>query len=229
MGILRIKDSKTTGTAVVASLIFLAGSIFYYLPVEIPHKVTIPLATLTIASLWLCPWQMTLAFLFSAIGDYFGSCNNFILQMGSFAVAHVWFVTYFADRYFKKVERDKKLTAKAKGYFTMVIFCTIAILATAFIKIAPAAEPGIIKIGVSVYACLIGAMMLAALLQRSSVFAIGAVLFVFSDFILAWNMFVEPVPYSGYLILISYYAAQWLLFIRATPLRIAPEMRLLRF
>ena len=229
MGILRIKDSKTTGTAVAASLIFLAGSIFYYLPVEIPHKVTIPLATLAIASLWLCPWQMTLAFLFSAIGDYYGSCNNFILQMGSFAVAHIWFITYFADRYFKKVEHDKKLTAKAKGYFAMVIFCTIALLATAFTKIAPAAEPGIIKIGVSVYACLIGAMMLAALLQRSSVFAIGAVLFVFSDFILAWNMFVEPVPYNGYLILISYYAAQWLLFIRATPLRIAPEMRLLRF
>lgn len=229
MGILHIQDRKITGASVAASLIFLAGSIFYYLPLDVPHKVIIPLTTLTIASLWLCPWQMALAFLFSAIGDYFGSCNNFILQMGSFAVAHIWFITYFLDRYFKKVEHDKKLTAKAKGYFTMVIFCTIALLAIAYIKIAPAAEPGVIKIGVSVYACLIGAMMLTALLQRSSVFAIGAVLFVFSDFILAWNMFVEPVPYSGYLILISYYAAQWLLFIRATPLRIAPGMRLLRF
>lgn len=229
MGILRIQDHKISGSAVITSLIFLAGSILYYLPLEIPHKVTIPMATLTIASMWLCPWQMTLAFLFSAIGDYFGSCNHFILQMGSFAVAHVWFITYFASRYFKKVEHDKKLTAKAKGYFIMVIFCTIALLATAFIKIVPAAEPGIIKTGVSIYACLIGAMMLTALLQRSSVFAIGAVLFVFSDFILAWNMFVEPVPHSRYLILITYYAAQWLLFIRATPLRIAPEMRLLRF
>ena len=229
MGILRIQDHKISGSAVITSLIFLAGSILYYLPLEIPHKVTIPMATLTIASMWLCPWQMTLAFLFSAIGDYFGSCNNLILQMGSFAVAHVWFITYFASRYFKKVEHDKKLTAKAKGYFIMVIFCTIALLATAFIKIVPAVEPGIIKTGVSIYACLIGAMMLTALLHRSSVFAIGAVLFVFSDFILAWNMFVEPVPYSRYLILITYYAAQWLLFIRATPLRIAPEMRLLRF
>ena len=229
MGILHIQDHKISGSAVITSLIFLAGSILYYLPLEIPHKVTIPMATLTIASMWLCPWQMTLAFLFSAIGDYFGSCNNFILQMGAFAVAHVWFIIYFASRYFKKVEHDKKLTAKAKGYFIMVIFCTIALLATAFIKIVPAAEPGIIKTGVSIYACLIGAMMLTALLQRSSVFAIGAVLFVFSDFILSWNMFVEPVPYSAYLILITYYAAQWLLFIRATPLRIAPEMRLLRF
>ena len=229
MGILHIQDRKTRGTAVAASLIFLAGSIFYYLPVEIPHKVTIPLATLAITSLWLCPWQMTLAFLFSAIGDYFGSCNNFILQMGSFAVAHIWFIIYFVDRYLKKVEHDKKLTMKAKGYLAMVAFCTAALLATAFLKIVPAAEPGIIRIGVSIYACLIGAMMLAALLQRSSAFAIGAVLFVFSDFILAWNMFVEPIPYSGYLILITYYAGQWLLFIRATPLRIAPGMRLLRF
>ncbi len=229
MGILRVKDHKISGTAVITSLIFLAGSILYYLPLEIPHKITIPLATLAIASLWLCPWQMTLAFLFSAIGDYYGSCNNFILQMGSFAVAHIWFIIYFVDRYLKKVEHDKKLTMKAKGYLAMVAFCTAALLATAFLKIVPAAEPGIIRIGVSIYACLIGAMMLTALLQRSSVFAIGAVLFVFSDFILAWNMFVEPVPYSRYLILITYYAAQWLLFIRATPLRIAPEMRLLRF
>ena len=73
-------------------------------------------------------------------------------------------------------------------------------------------------------------MMLAtAMLQRSSLYALGAVLFAFSDFILAWNMFTEPIPYSRYLILIPYYLAQWLLYIRSTKFRVAPEMRLLRF
>ena len=72
-------------------------------------------------------------------------------------------------------------------------------------------------------------MLLTALLQRSSLFALGAVLFVFSDFIIAWNMFVEPVPYRNYLVLVTYYLAQWLLYIRSTSFRVGPEMRLMRF
>jgi hypothetical protein len=42
-------------------------------------------------------------------------------------------------------------------------------------------------------------------------------------------MFVEPVPFRNYLVLVTYFLAQWLLFIRTTPYRVAPEMRLLRF
>ena len=72
-------------------------------------------------------------------------------------------------------------------------------------------------------------MLMMALLQRSSLYALGAVLFVFSDFILAWNKFVEPIPYRNYLVLGSYFLAQWLLFIRATPYRIKHPLRLMRF
>ena len=52
---------------------------------------------------------------------------------------------------------------------------------------------------------------------------------IFSDFIIAWNMFVEPVPYRTYLVLVTYYLAQWLLYIRSTSFRVGPEMRLMRF
>jgi uncharacterized membrane protein YhhN len=158
-----------------------------------------------------------------------GSCHNFLGQMGFFALGHVFYVTYFAKRYFCKVEKDRKLTGKAKGYMAMVIFCALTLLAVAFTRIAPEAPAGIIRVGVCIYATLISIMMVMAMLQRSSLFALGAVLFVFSDFILAWNKFVEPVPYRHYLVLVSYYLAQWLLFIRATKFRIAPEMRILRF
>jgi uncharacterized membrane protein YhhN len=158
-----------------------------------------------------------------------GSCHNFLGQMGFFALGHVFYVTYFAKRYFCKVEKDRKLTGKAKGYMAMVIFCALTLLAVAFTRISPEAPAGIIRIGVCIYATLISIMMVMAMLQRSSLFALGAVLFVFSDFILAWNKFVEPVPYRHYLVLVSYYLAQWLLFIRATKFRIAPEMRILRF
>ena len=78
------------------------------MPVDIPSKVTIPAGLLALASLWLCPWQITLALLFSALGDYMGSVHNFMGQMGFFAVGHIWYIVYFAGRYFRKVETDRK-------------------------------------------------------------------------------------------------------------------------
>jgi uncharacterized membrane protein YhhN len=229
MTVFKLKDSKIKPVALTISAIYLLLTVFFFMPVDIPHKITPCVSALFIASLWLCPWQMSLALLFSALGDHFGSCNNFIAQMGFFALGHVWFIVYFIGRYFRKVEPDFKLTGKAKGYIAIVMFCIIALLCVAFTRIVPETPKGIIRIGVSIYATLISTMLATAMLQRSSLFALGAILFVFSDFILAWHKFVEPVPGRHYLVLVPYFLAQWLLFIRATKFRVGPEMRLLRF
>lgn len=229
MGILKIKESKIKAAAISATAVYLALTVFFFLPFDIPHKITPCVSALFIASLWLCPWQISLALLFSALGDHFGSCGNFLAQMGFFALGHIWFIVYFISRYFKKVEPDRKLTGKAKGYLAMVIFCATVLLCVVFFRIVPLVPPGVLTIGVSIYAILICTMLVSAMLQRSSLFALGAILFVFSDFILAWNKFVEPVPYRHYLVLVPYFLAQWILFIRATKYRIAPEMRLMRF
>ena len=229
MSIFKLNDNQTKAAALAATGLYLCACIIFFLPVEFPHKITYCVSILTLASLWLCPWEITLALLFSTLGDHMGSCHNFLGQMGFFALGHVFYIVYFAKRYFCKVEKDRKLSGKAKGYIAMVLFCALTLLTVAYTRIAPEAPAGIIRIGVCIYATLISLMMVTALLQRSSVFALGAVMFVFSDFILAWNKFVEPVPYRHYLVLVSYYLAQWLLFIRATKFRIGPEMRLLRF
>ena len=215
--------------AMTATALWLAASVIFFMPVDIPSKVTIPAGLLALASLWLCPWQITLALLFSALGDYMGSVHNFMGQMGFFAVGHIWYIAYFAGRYFRKVEKDRKLTGKAKGYLAMVTFCAAALLCIVFTRIVPKTPAGTERIGVCIYALLICTMLVTAMLQRSSLFALGAVLFVFSDFILAWNKYVEPVPYRHYLVLVTYFLAQWLLFIRSTKFRVGPEMRLLRF
>lgn len=229
MAIFKIKESRIKPAALSITGLYLLLVVFFFLPFDIPHKITPCVSALFIASLWLCPWQMSLALLFSALGDHFGSCNNFLAQMGFFALGHIWFIIYFIGRYFRKIEPDRKLTGKAKGYLAMVSFCVIALLAIVFTRVIPEVPAGILKIGTSIYAVLISSMLFTAMLQRSSLFAIGSILFVFSDFILAWNKFVEPVPYRHYLVLVSYFAAQWLLFIRSTKYRVGPEMRLLRF
>lgn len=229
MAIFRLNDKHISSAALISTFLYLCAVVLFFLPVEYPHKITWCVSILTVGSLWLCPWEISLALLFSTLGDHMGSCHNFMGQMGFFALGHIFYIIYFTQRYFRKVEHDRKLTGKAKGYLAMVIFCIIALLATAFTRIIPNTPAGLMRIGTSIYAILISTMLLTALLQRSSLFALGAIMFVFSDFILAWNKFVGPVPLRDYLVLVSYYLAQWLLFIRATKFRVAPQMRLLRF
>jgi uncharacterized membrane protein YhhN len=229
MAILKFKDKFLKPAVVITTGLFMCFTALFFLPVSIPHKISLPLTLLSVAGLWLLPWQMLLAMTFSAVGDYMGSCGNFIGQMGFFALAHIWLIIYFIKRYRHKVEPDRKLTGKAKGYIAMISFCTIALLCIALFKIMPGAPAGVEKIGASCYAVIICTMLFTALLQRSSLYALGAVLFVFSDFILAWHRFVEPVPYRDYLVLVTYYLAQWLLFVRSTPYRIKNSIRLMRF
>ena len=229
MAVFRLEDRFLKPAVLTATGLFLCMAAIFFLPVDIPHKVSFPLIILSVAGLWLLPWQMLLAMIFSAAGDYMGSCGNFIGQMGFFALAHVWLITFFISRYRRKVERDGKLTTKTKGYLAIMTFCVGALLVFALTNITSHAPEGVIRIGTQIYAVLICTMLMMALLQRSSLYALGAVLFVFSDFILAWNKFVEPIPYRNYLVLGSYFLAQWLLFIRSTPYRIKHPLRLMRF
>ncbi|MBQ2965872.1 MAG: lysoplasmalogenase [Bacteroidales bacterium] len=229
MAIFKLDPGKVKPAAITASVVFLACALFFFSPVKLPHKITLTLASAFIASLWLCPWQISLALLFSALGDYFGSCHIFLAQMGFFAVGHVFYVWFFVHRWLTKVEPDRKLTAKVKGQAMVYLLLVAAILFVAFTKIVPCADAGVIRIGVCVYAVLISAMLFFALMQRSSLYALGAVLFVFSDFILAWNKFVDPIQHSGLLIMTTYYLGQYLLFIRSTPYRVKPGLRIFRF
>lgn len=229
MAIFRLNEQYLKPVVFGTTGLFVALTVLFFLPVSIPHKLAFPVFTLFLAGLWLIPWQMCLAMLCSALGDYMGTCGNFIGQMGFFALAHIWIIVYFIKRYRNKVEPDRKLTAKAKGYAAMVLICVCMLLYIAFSRIMPGAPAGIERTGASCYAVIICTMLTLGLLQRSSLYALGAVLFVFSDFILAWNRFVEPIPYRDYLVLVTYFLAQWLLFVRSTQYRIRSAVRLMRF
>lgn len=228
MAIFAIKENRSAITALLSSLLFVIAATIFFIPVDMAHKIAIPVGILTIASLWLCPWQITLALAFSSAGDIMGSCGNIIAQMAFFAVGHIWFILYFIKRYKEKVEHDGKLTSKAKGYLIMVGFCSLVLLAAVILKIATSAPAGILRIGTIIYAAIICGMMFMALVQRSCLFAAGAMLFVFSDFILSWNMFIEPIPYGTYIVMITYYLAQWLLFIRSSKIKARKQIRLFR-
>lgn len=229
MAIFKTSDRYVKPAAVVSSTIFACLAALYFIPADIPFKIAFPLAFLTLASLWMCPWKISLALLFSTLGDLAGNCGNLILQMGSFAVTHIMMIWFFVERYRTKVERDGKLTEKARGYTYVICFSCAVLAGLAFTAIVRNTPAGMIRIGTGVYTLMISAMLALALLQRSSLYALGAVLFVFSDFILGWEIFREPIENSKWLIMVPYYLGQWLIYIRSTSFRVAPEMRLMRF
>ncbi|MBQ5663976.1 MAG: lysoplasmalogenase [Bacteroidaceae bacterium] len=200
---------------VIVSVLFFVSVALFFAPVSIPYKLALPVGVLFIASLKLLPWQMSFAMLFSCAGDFFGSCGNFMAQMIAFAIAHIFIICYFFSRYRLGVLRRRYMRYSSR-YMTFATVFVLPVLLFAFVKIVPCVPAGVLRYGVSFYAILIATMVWGALQQRSKLFAIGAVLFLVSDMILAWNRFVRPLPDSTILILVPYYFAQWLLFMRST-------------
>ena len=197
-------------------------AVFYFLPKELyapltgafiaQHRIAFPLAVLTICGAFMIPWQMALAMMFSCIGDYMGSCGNFIMQMGGFALAHVMLIVYFIQRY---VSMKGAPSRRKKSFIAFGLVCAASLIAIAFILIVPYVPQGALCIGVSIYVILITTMAATAIFQRNGIYACGALLFVLSDFILAWNKFVSPVQGEKYLIMVPYYLAQMSLWAKA--------------
>ena len=112
MSIFRISERGVRSGAVASTVAFVCLAVLYFIPADIPHKIAFPLAVLTAASLWLCPWQISLALAASAAGDLAGSFGNLIVQMGMFAVAHAMFILHFVKRYREKVRKAGKPSEK---------------------------------------------------------------------------------------------------------------------
>lgn len=191
------------------SIVFVALAFLYFSPVQSPSKLAYPVAFLGVMALIdnkRIGIFMSYGLVLSALGDWQGTQGNFFRQMALFGMAHIAYICYFASRI--KNRQDNKA-----GWMTWL--CVLIGL-IALIKVVPMVPSGALRTGVIVYCLLILTMLRMALLQRDIWFALGATLFVISDFILAWNKFVSPINHASWLIMFPYYGAQWLLFYRAT-------------
>ncbi len=225
-----LRDKCIKPITFFATGLYLVLVAIFFLPLALPYELAYPVAALFITSLWLTPWEVSLALLFSAMGDVAGSAGEILWQMGLFAVAHLWYILFFVRRYFAKVDkRDGKVSRRTVVHLTIFSLCVLAVLAVAFALVVPSMPAGAVRISGGAYTVVICGMFLMALLQRSSLYALGAALFVISDLVLAWNLFVEPVENAGATIMTTYYLAQWLIFVRATPYEVPHPVRLLRF
>jgi uncharacterized membrane protein YhhN len=152
------------------------------------------------------------ALTFSWIGDIILLFANkgeiyFILGLVSFLISHVFYIVLFSKQTITKSINNKLSFASGIGVILLYFLGMITTLGP---------KLGSLTIPVIVYAIVISSMLFFALkgsFQWNTIpyqaVLIGALFFIASDSILAFNKFYEPIPYASFLIMITYLAAQY--------------------
>ena len=174
-----------------------------------------PLATLLILAIAFANWTarkdpyslwISIGLLFSLAGDVLllRPDHFFTLGLSAFLLAHIAYLIAFT--------RDTNFPARFGVWFVYLLFaaCCYFLLYSWL--------PSRLQIPVALYAVLLLSMAAQAMgrslkLRTTSArfAAIGALLFVLSDGLLAFNRFYKPLPLAPLLVLLPYYAAQWLI------------------
>lgn len=186
-------------------LVYILLALVYFSPIDIPYKAALPVFALALGGISRVSLRIVLAMLFSAIGDAIGEQGMLILQIIAFAIAHVFLILQFISMRHRPI-----IPFNIKDNLLLILLCAIVL----FVIYSIALNVGdlIVQSGIIIYAVVIGLMVFMALTQSVQVVKIGAVLFMASDIILAWNIFKEPIPCASYCIMIPYYLAQLSIF-----------------
>jgi uncharacterized membrane protein YhhN len=145
-----------------------------------------------------------LALLFSAAGDAALGLNDvyggmyFVIGLGLFLVAQLLYVGAFAMGF----ELNRSRTAIA------------AIVVAYSLILAWLLRPGLGEMALPVFAYIVvitTMAVLAVLRADGTHLAIGALVFMLSDSLIAINRFLTPVPAARFLIIVTYFFAQYMI------------------
>lgn len=190
--------------------IFIMGTVYIFtipsepLPVKLTFKIIPMLLILLYAFLLkrehLTPYQkwIIIGLFFCMLGD--GLLHWFIIGLSAFLIGHLFYIVAFIK----------------KWEFTMLRFLTIIPIAIYSVMIGNEIVNALLSqdknnlvIPVICYIFVISIMGWTAIMTGNWSAIIGGLLFVVSDSILSWNMFVSDVDYSHILIMSTYYAGQF--------------------
>jgi alkenylglycerophosphocholine hydrolase len=138
---------------------------------------------------------------FCMLGDGFIAVS-FVAGLGSFLIGHVFYLMGFI-----------KMSSMNKIRFAALLPIALYSFFIGRQLISPLQTEGNagLVIPVVAYMLVISLMALTAILTGNLWATAGSILFVISDSILSWNMFVSAIPYSDVLIMTTYYSAQFLI------------------
>lgn len=135
---------------------------------------------------------------FCMLGD--GLLHWFIIGLSFFLIGHIIYIFGFLKRWnFSKLRCLSILPLLAFDF----------IIGHKLIDALQQSGQDELVIPVIFYIAAISIMAWAAFMTGNLYAIIGSLLFVISDSILSWNMFISDVPYSHILIMTTYYAAQY--------------------
>ena len=143
------------------------------------------------------------ALVFCGIGDVSLELDRFTLGLGAFLIGHLFYVVVFWHQL--RINASKAL----------VLLCLFAYGGLLMNWLNP--WLGNMQMPVYMYFAVITTMAVTAIAGSANhrFVALGALLFVVSDSLIAVNRFIEPVPGGRYWIMILYYVAQYLLTVDA--------------
>lgn len=195
------------------------------LRVEMMDRITKPLIVITVAGYFfyaaknvqsrLKIWIGS-ALLFSWGGDILLMFQDkkslfFLLGLSSFLLAHIFYIIFL-----HKVRLAEKIKPRLWTLLVVAVYYSVLI---AFLS----PWLGDMRLPVRVYGMVISFMLLLALhllfltnRKAGLYIAIGAILFVLSDSLLAINKFYQPFEAAGFLIMLTYGLAQLFLIIGAS-------------
>ena len=163
--------------------------IIFYAFRQLPAK-PVPAMRLIVIGLFFC-----------MLGDGFIAVS-FVAGLGSFLIGHVFYLMGFI-----KMSSMNKTRFAALLPIALYSFFIGRQLISA---LQTEGNDGLV-IPVVAYMLVISLMALTAILTGNLWATAGSILFVISDSILSWNMFVSAIPYSDVLIMTTYYSAQFLI------------------
>lgn len=150
-------------------------------------------------------WLIGIGLILSAAGDIALDVPSlgFICGMGLFAMAHIAYISCFAA---------------STRFHPVRLVCSILFFGCIGILVWHLSQSSVLtdlmlRWMIYVYTAIISLMVITAIFYDGCgiIISTGAVVFAVSDSMIAWNRFVHPVINSGFLIMSTYYLAQYMI------------------
>lgn len=146
------------------------------------------------------PWIMMIGLFFCMLGD--GLLIWFVVGLTAFLIGHLFYIGGFLTRW----------------SFSWLQFLTIIpiavyglVMGSQLVEALQSAGSHALVIPVIFYLIVISIMFWTSIMTGNKWAIFGSTLFIISDSVLAWNKFVSDITFSGEIIMITYYGAQFLI------------------
>ncbi len=136
--------------------------------------------------------------IFGMLGD--GLLHWFTIGLSAFLIGHFFYIIGFLQQW---------TFSKWRLLTIFPIFACLLIIGSQIVNGLNTNDNKDLIIPIMIYILVIGTMGWLAVMTGKKLITIGALLFLVSDSLLAWNKFVSSLEQMSFLIMVTYYAAQY--------------------